>query len=205
MGPWGMAGTGARTSLISPFCHNDLLLYFSRGNLNHQWAQGAPAPSSCLDLPGSPRKFFLIAREVEGKGTQPPSRGNVGSVSGEAGKGDGNLISTEENTNPFMWKGNENLLDDSRETIQPSLPDSHFVIKTLGQLWRGEFQGCGHSLSLLAAASARGWGIPGVSPASPGMTQHFPGSLGISWHIPAHPSISGCLMSHHVPDSPCRS
>lgn len=104
MGPWGMAGTGAQTFPISPFCHNYLLLYFSQGKLNHQWDRGAPEPCPWLDLPVSLREFFLIAQEVEDKGTRPPLRGNVGSVSGGAGKGDGNLISSEENTNPFMLK-----------------------------------------------------------------------------------------------------
>lgn len=130
----------------------------------------------------------------------------MGSVSGGAGKGDGNLISSEENTNPFMLKGNESLLVYSRETIQPCPPDPCFVIKALGQLWSGEFQGCGHSLLLLAAPSARGWRIPGMSsavPASPGMTQHFPASLGISWHIPVSLwGISCPSMSQILPAGP---
>lgn len=57
LGPWGTAGTGAQTSLISPFCHNSLLLYFSQGKLNHQWDRGPPVPSSPWISPCHPRNF----------------------------------------------------------------------------------------------------------------------------------------------------
>lgn len=100
----------------------------------------------------------------------------MGSVSGEAGKGDGKRqpLSSEENTNPFMWRCGKGIKSPGLfQGDNPALPfHPRLVRKALGWLWRGEFQGFGHSC----------WRVP-TCPS-------------ISWHDTAFPSISGHLLAH---------